>query len=181
MKFLAKFREFRKGMDPVDYLETEMRQNFRALDTIFSELTTIANSYLNNQTVLFANPEQGITNTTSFWSLTESLVKNGKVIDDYYYPQVSGRFFIEFSAEFQNIAVANGSMSVFAQFSNPSFIITGNALTFYSVTGGVVNTFPTRVGFFADLSPGLGIGFKGSSSTTGLNLSNFTLKITKVG
>lgn len=177
MNFLAKLREFKSGMSVDGYLNTEMRQNFRAISSFFNDIS----QRFYDPVVVYANPVQGFSNSSGFFDISGGIVRDGSVIDSYYYPKASGRYFIEFSGAFQNVAVANGSMSIQAVTNSTGDLIDPQGLTDYFVSGGVVVSNPSHIGFFADLSPRIGVGFKGVSTVSGLNLSNFNLKITKVG
>ncbi len=178
MRLLAKLREFRKGMNIEGYLVNEMRQNLRSIDLFMQDQTLFE-----TRDVLFANPDEEANNSTVTFSLDDAVIKSGVVNDNFYYPP-SGKYFVDFHAQFINNRVNNvplGTMNVFAVSSATNDLFSSKAISSYTIQNNVVINNPGRVAFFADLSPNIGIGFRGASLNLGLVIQNFNLKITKVG
>ncbi len=174
---LSKLREFEKDLDPEKYMTGEYRQNLRSIELFLKKVSNL----IYDPIVVLGNPVQSISNGSSMFNLDSSLVRSGRVESGYYYPSEAGRYFIEFSAYFQNSGAANGSSSVAAFNKDTKAAYSGQSQVNYSIAGGVINSFPHKIGFFADLYPNIGVGFKGVSSNASLTISNLNFKITKVG
>lgn len=160
-------------MNVEQYLMTEFRQNLQAISSFMGQ------EVFYDPVHIYANPIQSFANTSQFINIGEGIVRSGSVVDNFYYPNAPGRFWVEFSSGFSGSADGSALMSAVSSVDQAAFNV--NSQTGLTITGGVTTARPHAVGFFADLSPNIGLGLLGVSSVAGLTISNINLKITKVG
>ncbi len=179
---MIKLREFRKNLDPVEYLQTEHRQNLKDLNKILTSFDFFVRYFTNfNNTVTIYGASPTVMENTAvpnYFDITDSLVVNGKIRSNVYYPQYKGRYWIEYGCRFTNDVPNAGNAEVFPvdqlgkQLSGSTTLIWNGSTPTKAQTSGA---------FFADLSPELGVAFNGVSSAIGHKIQNLFFKITKVG
>lgn len=180
VKLLAKLREFKTGMDLEKFMTDEFRQNMRSIDIFIESIT----KRFYDPTLVYGFINKIIENGSDYFPINDlnSLIREGSVKENFFYPNSKGRYWIEANASVKNSGVATGSAQVDAIYSDTKLIssIPGSQI-YYSIALSAVVNFPSSIGFFADLSPSVGIGFKGASSALNLTISNLKFKIIKVG
>lgn len=176
-KIMNKLREFRQGMDLEKFMSGEFRQNMQSIQNFLDGSAKL----IYDPIMILGNFTQTVTNATAFFNISTSLIRSGMVKDHFYYPAQAGTYWVEANAAFSNSGTANGTASLQVVSSDTQAAYSAGAQSNYSISGGVVNNYPTSLGFFADLSPNIGLGFIGASSNSSLIISNLNFKITKVG
>lgn len=173
---LSKLRQYNKDQNLADYLFKEMRQNWRDLE-LFMKDTLLELSF---KTVLFVNNNsESVENNTKTLSLANNVMRSGKITENVYYP-LKGRYFVEMFGLYTNTRANNVPLGFIRLIATNSDGVQQSIVS-YEIENNLVESTPGPVGFFCDLSPSLGLSFKGVSNSSGLTLSNITIKITKVG
>lgn len=181
MKKLAKLRQFRSGMDAISYLETELRQNWLAIEQTFKSLgaqISSTDSTVEEEesaevgTIFYATRQATI--PAGVINISSNVIVEGTVLTNVFRPLEDGQFFIEISAQCQTTAATVGNYTITA--------FDTNSVSLGTINGGTpttqVLTGPTN-GFFANLGPGLGVFFQSAQAGT-ITVRNFYCKITRV-
>ena len=174
---LAKLREYRKGMDVQDYLQTEFRQVLRSLQNLYVDDDTSSDG--TSEVEMIGIPCLYAQNKPSFnlgvVSLADNVLKSGTVAGGVYTPKTSGKYWVEFGCEF--VAGTSGTVSNNLIAKYASGVSAHTLLTAVDTTIGGPK-YPIGA-CFMDLTPSNGVYFEmtGNANTIGFN---FHLKITKV-
>lgn len=182
---IKKLREFRSNLTVDGYLNTEHRQNLRALSELIDNYNLTSEQVSKIETNLAANGTDcffvsrytlNITNTTTYAPLlTNNLIKVGKVEGSFYKPEEDGQYWVELSSNLQ--ATSGATVVCVPRDSLGNLLDEGMNL---GVTGTPNIYGSTSRSFLVNLSSSTGIGLQITASS-GATLNSFSMKITKVG
>lgn len=182
---IKKLREFRTNLSVDGYLNTEHRQNLKALNDLIDNynLTSdqvnnlVTNAGANGTDCFFVSRHTlNITNTTRYAPLLEnSLIKIGKIEGSFYKPLESGEYWVELTSNLQ--ASSGATVTCVARDSLGNLLDEGMNL---GVTGTPNVYGSTSRAFLIKLNTSTGIGLEITASS-GATLNSFSMKITKVG
>ena len=101
---MLKLREYRKNLNPEDYLNTEFRQNIRDLNKFISLIGNLTNYYqnLNNQVFVYGKSATVVENETKNFGINDYVIPYGRFENGFYYPELKGTYFIEYGCGFTN-------------------------------------------------------------------------------
>lgn len=177
---MLKLREYRKNLNPEEYLNTEFRQNIRDLNKFISLVGNLTNYYqnLNNQVFVYGKSATVVENETKNFNINDYVIPYGRFENGFYYPELKGTYFIEYGCGFTN-DVPNAGTATVSVINQLGQTLTSNVSLVYS--GSTPTAVQTSAAFFADFTTDSGVAFKGVSSASGHKIQNLFFKITKVG
>lgn len=177
---MIKLREYRNNLKPDEYLNTEFKQNIRDLNKFISLVGSLTSYYqnFNNQVFIYGKSSTVVENETKNFDLSQSVLPYGRIENGFYYPELKGKYFIEYGAGFTNtlLTAATAIVTVVNQLGQQ---IPNNTAIIYS--GLTPTDVEPAAAFFADLTADTGVGFSGVSTAAGHKIQNLYFKITKVG
>lgn len=182
---IKKLREFRTNLSVDGYLNTEHRQNLKALNDLIDNYNLTSDQVNNLVTNAGANGTDcffvsrytlNITNTTTYAPLlTNNLIKVGTVEGNYYKPAENGQYWVELTSNLQ--ATSGATVVCVPRDSLGNLLDEGMNL---GVTGAPNVYGSTSRAFLVNLNTSTGIGLQIIASS-GATLNSFSMKITKVG